>query len=1155
MRLVSLDLQGFKSFCERSVVAVQPGLSGVVGPNGCGKSNIIDALRWGLGESRAAALRGSALQDILFNGSGARQAADWCMVEMRFAAAAAEDLGMWSGSPEVVIKRELSRDGQSYFYVNNQAVRRRDVVSLFRGTGVSPRSYAVVEQGMVGSIAEASADELRQFLEETAGVSHYKDRRRDAERRLVNCQANLDQFVQLLADLQKRGESLKRQARAARKHRELSDLINDWEVLLILHKRTQAEEKLTAKTAEITALDEAVGKLRQRLESLRTAAAEARRRHAELQRAAQNREAELVRAQSVAERVRQDYEQAEQKRAQVAAQLTAERTEHGETASAISECASVRRQLESEEGGIGGELEQCIAVSERQADEMETLQEALQAAEKSLEAARQVLSEAEQRREGMRIQAQMAEAQQRVQQERLDELQTALKKLHDEYLVAPPETKAAAQRAALLEEKMQAMTAAAEQLTVEEEAVRDAWREAEKTVVAAEAERAALDSFVQEKHEWPSAAVPQRLAGVLQAEAGEWARALDAALGCYAGAYVVDSLDGFLQKHGLPPSGAGLVDMRMLPAASAEESQSQRVLLSSLIKAPRESAPLLTAWLRGVYTAETTAAAQQARRHLATGESLVTRDGAVFMRDAVFSAAEVHGGFDWQRHLSVLDDNITAGAARLQQVQRQAEAVRRRVLAEESARAELAMQLAAAQAELSESRIILGQWEERRRAVEKRRGEIRDEIKSGTALLQTAEENIKHLGDKAAAQHACEAAADAMAAAKDKLSAAAKKLENSRSDFHQANVRRRELHLRQENLKQQMSAQTERSEELSRRRKSLSARISQGEVEAAQLAESALSGRMAACARDVAGAESALQKAATATGAGEQKIAAGEREREQQLESLQRQQEQNTQLQVQNRELSLAVEGLNNSLEDLSVDEARLAARREEKDAPSPAEWSAEIDRLRGRRDKLGAINFAADNELSEILARLETMQSQRQDVAAAAAELAQTIRRIDDQTRTRLKEVYEAINREFGGLFRRLFGGGESELVMDGDSFLNARFEIRARPPGKRMFPVRMLSGGEKSATALAFIFTLMRYTPPPFCIMDEVDATLDDSRVDAFVDMLSEMAGQFQCMVVTHNKRTIESMQHLIGVTQEEKGVSKVVSVTLGEALRSAS
>ncbi|MGI9297412.1 MAG: chromosome segregation protein SMC [Gammaproteobacteria bacterium] len=1148
MRLTAISLSGFKSFCDRATVAVREGLTGVVGPNGCGKSNIVDALRWCLGESRAAQLRGGALQDVLFNGSGGRPPGDWCMVETRFAADKNDDLGMWSGCAEIAVKRELGRDGQSYFYINGRTVRRRDVVSLFHGTGVSPRSYAVVEQGMVGAIAEASAEELRRFLEETAGVSHYKDRRRDAERRLASCRANLEQTAQLMEDARRRQESLKRQARAARRYRELSDSINDLEVLLILQNREIAENKLAEKNDEISVLDGKIGELQTQCDSLRDATEEARTRREEWRQKMQTHETHLARATDAARRIREDYEQAEQKRARLRERTDAEKTEYAEAEESAKQCAAELQTTNDELHAAGGGLEKCAAEFARKSEELARCQESLRAAEGEKETANRRLQEIEQRRATIQIETQMAEERRAAIQSRLDKLREATAKKDADS--PPPSAADAEKQVARREEELRAAEAVCKQAETEAEKARAALRESENAHIAAAAERDALHSMAA-KHEWKSRDIPPRLSEMLRAEAGEWSRALDAALGRFADGYAVPSLDDFLRDNGLPPAGAGIVEMRA--AAENFAPPQNRTPLLSFVKAPRAAAAFLAARLRGVYAAEDAETARKTRGDLAEGEMSVTREGAVFMKNAVFVAGEVRGGFDWQRRLSALEESLAGYAENLRNAQRRTDENLQTRMQSEIARVDAAAALTAARAELSERRIAFGQWEERRRAAESRREEMRGETEIAAAELRRLEkENARRAGADDLQTDYDEAAA-AAESAKSSAAEAARTLELRRGECGQSEMTLRELRLRRENLGRQKESLAARAAELARRQKTLSVRIAQGAAEIAQFAESALDDAMARHAADIKAAEKMLQKTAAEESEWARKISAADGERESRLRELQSAREKNTALQVEKRELSLSLEGLDNSLEDFVRDETRLAPLRE-KSAP-PEERREEIAALRGRRDRLGAINFAAEQELSEGEARLEEMRAQRDDVESAADELQKTIRRIDDETRARLREVYEAINREFGGLFQRLFGGGEAELAMDGDSFLDAEFEIRARPPGKRMFPVRMLSGGEKSATALAFIFTLMRHTPPPFCIMDEVDATLDDARSDSFVALLGEMSQHFQCLVVTHNKNTIESARHLVGVTQEEKGVSKIVSVTRAEAARAAS
>lgn len=1146
MRLLAINISGFKSFCDPVRVIVREGLTGVVGPNGCGKSNIIDALRWGLGESRASLLRGGALQDVLFNGSGKRPPGDWCSVEIRLAAGEDENLGMWSGCSEIAVKRELDREGQSGFYINGRPVRRRDVVDLFRGTGVSPRSYAVVEQGMVGAIAEASPDELRRFLEETAGVAHYRDRRRDAERRLASSRANLEQLAQLLDSSRRRQESLKRQARAARRHREIGEATNDLEALLILQNLERARKNLAAKDEKIAADGAQTDALRARGDSLRAAAESARAEYAEWQRKARARDAELARLQAAAAQARRDYELAEQNRARILLRADAEKTEQQETAAAAEKCAEDKQRAETELETIRGELETCAADAARAETELDGLRAALHNAELETEKARAALAENEQRRAARQINIRMAEEKNRSAEARLAELRETLKQTETAG-AEPPAPAEAEQKTAALEEAWRAAAAECKTLADEESAALKLQRAAENAHIAAEAGRAALQSL-RDDGKWRGTP-PPRIAETLHAGAGEWARALDSALGRFAAAHMVLSVDDFLQS-GMPPPGAGIAAM---PAAA--DSFSPRpgwTPLLDKVRADAETKPFLAARLRGVYAEETAEAARARRPLLAADEMVVIPDGAVFMRDAAFSSGEVRGGFDWQRRLAEINKSVSENAELLQTARRRGEECRRQTGAGETRRSRAEVELAAARAELSESRIARGQWEERRRGDESRRREVLAEIESAeTALRELARETQKLAGG-GEMEKTCETAAQQLAETQKRAETAARHIEDRRAAHHQSAINQRELGVRKENTARRIESLAAQECDIARRQKILAERIAAGEAELAQIAAPALADNIA---RHSAGVDRALavqKESAAAEAEWERKITAAEAERENHLSELEAARERGVQLQLEKRELSITAERLDNSLEDYEQNEERLRALRERNlDA---AALRAEIDAQRARRERLGAINFAAADEFAEGETRLRDAEVQLRDVEAAAAELQKTISRIDDETRACLRGVYENVNGEFGGLFRKLFGGGEAELAMDGNSFLDARFEIRARPPGKRMFPVRMLSGGEKSATALAFIFALMRRTPPPFCVMDEADATLDDRRTGALVGLLREMSEHFQCLVVTHNKDTIEAARHLIGVTQEEKGVSKIVSVTREEAARAA-
>ena len=1145
MRLTALNLQGFKSFPDRASFVVGDGLTGVVGPNGCGKSNLIDAVRWGLGESRAASLRGGALQDVLFSGTDDRAAADWCVVEMRFVADEGDDLGMWSAFEDIIVRRELGRDGQSHFHINEQSVRRRDVVDLFRGTGVSPRSYAVVEQGMVGAIAEASPDSLRQFLEEAAGVSHYKDRRREAERRLAGCAGNLEELGRLLEDLRRRREALKRQARAAQRHREMSARINDLEALIILDHRAAAEAKLVDKRQVLSVLDGELKIARKRLDALRERGEQARAQYGEWAKRAQTLRANWARAQSAAERARQDLAQAGDKRAQLQARWAAETAELEDTRRAVTECAGGQKEGAEELSGIGGTLEACITAAERSADEMERLQQSLHECEQVMEAARGELAAAQQRREAVRLERQMMEEQQKTLAAHLDSLQSAKNKLTmDDDESAPPTPAAAQQRLAECEAAIVTAAGDCRDLAAELETAQAAARAGESVIVGQEAEYAALESLAREG-EWDGG---KRLADVLRLRAGEWAAALDAALGRCAGGYVVESIDDILAQ-GVPPAGTALVEVAAA-AAPPPSSRADWPTLLSHIEASSEGSRLLATWLAGVYTADSEAEARSRRHELAAGEMMVTREGLVFTRESLLVHGEAQGGFVWQRRLAELTAAVAEERQKLTVQQKQIEELQGRQTEREAARTEAEAAAEAARAELLERRVVWSQWEERRRAAAERRREIAEELSAGEARLDEIRAAAAETAAAEQAEEECVRRQEAVELARGAESRVTAEVEKCREHFHQLSAERRELHLREENLRQQIKAADARREELRRREESLQTGIAQIESDLAGLDESSLRERERRDVAAVATTEKEAQAAEKEAAALEARAEAAAAERERELAAVEQRREKHAAWQVEEKELALRVEGLDNSLEELSVNREQLLTLAEA--SMTPAERQAEIDALSEKRQRLGGINFAADSELSEVSERLEKMESDRLDVENAVSELQTTMRRIDTETRSKLRDTFNLVNADFDRLFKRLFNGGEAVLAMEGDSVLDGVFEVRAKPPGKRLFPVRMLSGGEKSATALAFIFALMERALPPFCVMDEVDAALDDMRVDSFLSLLSDLSQRFQCLVVTHNKATIESMDALIGVTQEEKGVSKMVAVTLDDALR---
>ena len=1146
MRLIALKLEGFKSFADPVHLTFAGGLTGVVGPNGGGKSNLIDAVRWTLGESRSSALRGESLPDVLFNGGNKRAPADWCAVELQFQNDQKRDLGMWSNSAEIIARRELSRDGQSSFIINNTPVRRRDLVDLFRGAGITARACGVVEQGMVAQVAESSPERLRAFLEEAAGVAHYKDRRRETERRLAHSRENLRQLESIVAETEKRIEALKRQARAARRQRELTVAINETDALLISERRQKAMESLAQKRDELKAADENLARARGELEKWKNEAVRHRAALDSAARLVEEKQAAAAAATAAAEAAGRDAERSGETRDNLKARIAADREA---LESLESDSQSAAEESRARDGEIRGaetlrkELaEEEIRLGEDLADR-ETRRRELQTA---ADQAREALAEIGRKTESDEVRRKMFAEQLSELQKRAAEMLAELENAKSE---SPADSRAAADLQkceALLKTRADQAREAADA----RERALEKTREIDNAAAVLIAERDALLA-VFPGDDWPGGEAPELLARALKVDAGKWAPALDAALGQFADARAVSDLDSFLQSRGLPPSGSAVVETRFSADDSpppAAKIPPGAVLLLEKISAPSESRAVLAKWLGGVFAVESDSEARALRAGLGAGEMVVTPEGAGYLRDAVVVRGEARAGFEWEARVAELNRAISAKRDEAKSAQAEFESAKEAAVHAEDLRVQ-------AEKDAGAKRVEAGQAEERARALETRRENLSAELTRARNEAQALEKQVGEIDAARNLQSSARNEAEAgHSAAREKLAADEAELEKCREALHQAALRRREADLNIESARRRVAELKKSSESNAARRGELRARLARDSKHFAELDDSALHRRLAECEKAAAAAGENLQAQRKLREKAESENAAAEKERDKRFSGIESIQNAAADLRVAERELSISADRLGDSLEELDVPAERLNELRTQKAGLSPEQLGEEMEALRAKRDRLGAINFMADAELREREENLAKTIAQRDDISAAATHLENAMRRIDRETKSRLADAFEGVNREFPGLFTRMFGGGEARLEMIGDSPLDAEFEIRARPPGKRQGPVRSLSGGEKAAAALAFIIAVMKLNPPPFCLLDEVDAPLDDSRTERLARILEEVGSNVQCMVVTHNKGTMEAMSRLVGVTQEEPGVSKIVSVSVAEAARFA-
>ena len=1152
MRLASFKAHGFKSFADSVSFKVGGELIGVVGPNGCGKSNIVDAVRWVLGESRASSLRGATLSDVMFNGTEKRNPADWCYVELRFSNETPSENtanNMWAAYPEIIVRRELDREGKQSYTINGNTARRRDVVDLFRGTGVAPRAYGVVEQGMVTDVAEASPDELRSFMEEAAGVSHYKERRRDSERRLQASRENLGQLALILDGLQKRAESLKRQARTAQRHRELGETINGLDALLILSRQQESREQLAASRQQLQEWEKQKQALQENLSQLKTQSEEKKESRQQMQIQIERATTTFNEAQKALTSAEHNAQNAVEGKSAARHRLQEAQNEFNELTQQSKQQVEEEQQLQLAHEQTRSEKEKNSGFAEAESTELTRLHINLEQAQEAVNRAREQLTAAQRNLESETVRQQMLNERIVDIRKRLAAVMSAIEQLPA--ATAMSEEALAEQQLEKLQQQLTAEKEQYEQQRLQNDAADTNVRQLENDVAMLTAEINTLNAMLQEDS-WQES--QQRLAHVLQVDAGVWARALDAALGTYAAAAAVDDIDEFLQQQEFPPAGAALVETAP-PAGESGENRCGLPTLLSVLQAPEEGQRVLAYWLAGVYAAEDGASAQAARHHLTAGQTIVTRDGVVYGAHSLLVTGETRGGYDWERRMrELLQVQASKEAALTEQRTRYVEATEATAAMLQTVE-RLQSELAQEQQAASERRIEFNRRIEQQRALNARHHDLEQQQQT----LQQQEQAVSaenaafatNISRFEIEQKSCN---EVFGREQHAFENASHSLESYRAVISAANIKRRDVERQGEEIKRRQDDLQIRKRENSERQQMIERRVRELNNEVEKYDESALQKKLASCREQIALYEQHLQKSREQLRLVENESAQIEEQREQNRNQVDQQQQRVTDERLREHEFVLRMETFNDSLEELALSEQQLADCKAQLPGDVDA-WQTQMDELRGKRDRLGAINFMAESELHECEAKLGELEGQKNDIEAAIEELRTAILRIDNETKTRLQSTFEAVNREFALLYKRMFDGGEARLEMVGEAILESGFEIKVRPPGKRMFPVRMLSGGEKAASAVAFIFSILRLNPPPFCILDEVDAPLDDNRSRRFVDLLQDISATVQCIVVSHNKSTISAMPRLIGVTQEEPGASKVVAVTLGDALRAVS
>ncbi len=1175
MRLTKLKLAGFKSFVDPTAVAVPGQLVGVVGPNGCGKSNIMDAVRWVLGESKASELRGESMMDVIFNGSSNRKPVSRASVELIFENSLGRALGQWSQYTELSVKRMLTRQGQSDYFINNLKVRRKDITDLFLGTGLGPRAYAIIGQGMISRIIEARPDDLRVFLEEAAGVTRYKERRKETNGRLEDTRENLLRVEDIRLELASQMERLEVQAEVARRYHALNEQLVQRQQVLWLLKKREAEAERQRLSLEV---ERAVTELEAQSAALRETEAraeETREAHFAAGDALHNAQSDMYAANAEVARLEAEIRHRRESRSQLEARLTQLEDELKHWSETAEQLAEDRQKWEEQQEIAKLRVEEAEERLHQQMNIAPQVEEDHAQAQEELQRLRTRTTNGEQKLEvELTNKSHAQRALQAIIQRRERLREETFGDAPDELELAEKEEELAMLREELAgdQDHLQQLQQEMPQLEARRREVQAEVQRIERELAAGQARRAALEQMqarTQQSGKLPEWLRRHNLENApplwqkIHVEAG-WEDAVEAVLRERLSAIACDDpakLEEWL--HDRPD--ARLAVMLGANATTIESTAGPRVegifCPKSLNERVRSDDPVIRAvladWLGAVPTAETLAEGLAQRGELPDGGLLVTRGGDLLTRSSVtFFAPDQgeHGLLERQREIETLADGIA-------QAEEQAEGLRE----------QLAMfdeQLDDKQEEMGEIRQYVTDRQQRVHAAQLDVLKLTQAIERYKEQKERIAEQLAELAEEEEGEREREMSAD-------------ERIEEIRDGLGRIRVLVVGAQSRLDECERAVRAERERNADLDRalREAQFSLREADGKLQdvfarqaTAQRELNRIDKDRAQCAEQVEAAppdvmEGALQAALEARQAAE-KILADKRDAlEAATNALRGFEEQRLRieqgleplrvrigdLKLKEQAAALNTEQFALQLLEAGADEAALQNELAGlANAARPPALQGEITRLANAIAELGAVNMAALQELETATERKGYLDMQAADLTEAMETLENAIRRIDRETRELLQSTFDTVNGHFGTLFPELFGGGRAELVMTGDEILDAGVQVIAQPPGKKNSTIHLLSGGEKALTAIALVFSMFQLNPAPFCLLDEVDAPLDDSNTERFCAMVKKMSGATQFLFISHNKIAMEMAEQLVGVTMQESGVSRVVEVDIEEALK---
>ncbi len=1159
MLLSSIKMAGFKSFVDPITLDFPTSMVGIVGPNGCGKSNIIDAVRWVMGES-SKHIRGDTMEDVIFNGSSTRKPVGHASIELVFDNSEGKLGGEYSSYNEISVRRQVTRDGQSKYFLNGTKCRRKDIVGLFLGTGLGPRSYAIIEQGMISRLIDAKPDELRVYLEEAAGISKYKERRRETENRIRHTRENLDRLDDVIEEITKRIEHLKRQARAAERYKELKAeerqaktelLALRWqahqdEVLERKHAMEHKETEIEKVISEIRGIEAEIEKLRQQhadeTEKFNQVQGDYYKLGGEISRIEQS----IQHVKELNSRYDEELKQVQEAWAKSEKSLIDEQAKAADLENKITE---IEPQLKAAREELSSNTEK-LGEAETKMTEWQDAWEAL--SEKIAEPAQVAEIEASRVEYLENHLDQLTERKDKLLEDLHQFSKHKVSKESEDFVSRVNETNIALQsispKIVELTKKISTARDTSQTLGMQLEKSREKLQTMQTELSSLQAlQRVVLGEEGKDVSKWldqHELTNAPRLMDQIKTEPG-WEAAVEAVLGDYLEAVCVKDIKEVATSMKSIRTGR----MMMLNQNTHTKQHSQDSLASKV-----KTSVDLSEKLGNVFVANNVQDALKKSASLETGESVITKDGVWIGPDWLrVSRIAANKGNVLQRKNEIrsLEKQVQTLQSEISAMAENLEACQSELYENEKQRDQVQASLTNAQKMHAQAEAEMSGWENEKEHIERQEEQVRDYLEDVSRQIQQSKEELE---DSRRAKQEADEILEVLNVDRESLLE-----QRDNTVFHLDGARSKEVERRESTHRLALNLESYRSslkaahasldrmreqgEQLKQREQTLRESIEDGNTPLSEL-NANLKGYVDKRVK----IEHSLAEARAIAQQTEELVRSKQEQNVETQRSLEEHRNELNQLQLAWQEANVRSKTVQEQLQEYDVSPESVLEKLDE-DA-SLEKWEEKTQSLERKINRLGPINLAAIGEFEEHNERKEYLDKQHEDLMNALETLENAIRKIDKETKDRFKDIFENVNSHLQAMFPRLFGGGKAFLEMTGDDLLTTGIAIMARPPGKRLSSIQLMSGGEKALTAVALVFSLFELNPAPFCLLDEVDAPLDDANVTRFCDLLKDMSDRVQFIYITHNKNTMEYANQLLGITMHEPGVSRIVSVDVDAA-----